>query len=87
MKLSPVLGLLAMTVVACGAQKPPATPGQTTLTNAMIPDPDTSSTLVLDTVDPWEEEAVAAPVRTWATPSNEQGKLPQLDAYGNPMHL
>ncbi len=85
MKLSPVLGLLAMTAVACNAAKPPTTPGQTQLTNAMVPDPET--TLSLDTLDPWQEEPAPAPLRTWGTSTDEQPKLPKYDAFGNPMHL
>lgn len=86
MKLSPfVLGLLALTAVACNqAQKPPTTPSQTTLTNAMVPDPDV--TLMLDTTDPWATEPAPVAAPTWSTPA-EQPKIPTVDEYGNPMHL
>ncbi len=81
-----VLGFVAISAVACNApqQKVPAAPVH--LTNAMIPDPETS--LELDTVDPWAEEAAPPPpARTWGTSSDDQPKLPKLDRLGNPMHL
>ena len=82
MKLYPVLGLLAMTVMACSAHKPAAAPVQ--LTNALLPDPDVK--LPLDTIYPWEEEPAVPAMRTWGVPAEEQ-KLPQVDEFGNPMHL
>jgi hypothetical protein len=80
-----VLVLLALSATACGAQKPPTTPAQTTLTNALLPDPDSS--LLLDTVDPWQDEPAPAAPKTWGTSAEEQPRLPKYDELGNPMHL